>query len=90
MTEVIRSKRKTKTGTIVSNKMTKTVVVRVETKMLHPTYGKVIKRGKKFYAHTEDSDLQMGDTVVIAETRPLSKTKRWRVVEKVTSLEGAQ
>ncbi len=82
MTGQANQKRKNKTGTVVSNKMEKTVVVKVETTMLHPVYGKVIKRAKKFYAHTEEAH-QIGDTVTISETRPMSKTKRWRVVEKV-------
>lgn len=77
-----RANRKTKSGTVVSNKMQNTVVVTVETTMQHPRYGKVISRSKKFYAHTDTNDLQVGDKVVITETRPLSKTKRWRVVEK--------
>lgn len=81
MTATGTSKRKTKTGTVVSNKMNKTVIVKVERTMQHPRYGKVIKRARKFYAHTEN-DHQIGDTVTITETRPLSKTKRWRVVEK--------
>lgn len=75
--------RKEKTGTIVSNKMEKTVVVKVESTMKHPQYGKVVKRAQKFYAHSEDPQLQIGDKVTISETRPLSKLKRWRVVEKV-------
>lgn len=74
-----KSKRKVHTGTVVSNKMEKTVVVRVEHTLRHPKYGKVITRAKKFYAHNE-SPLQIGDEVKIMETRPLSKLKRWRVV----------
>ena len=72
-------KRKIKTGIVVSNKMEKTVVVKVERSIRHPIYGKVIKRAKKVYAHN-DSPLQIGDEVKIMETRPLSKLKRWRVV----------
>lgn len=75
------TKRKTKTGTVVSNKMNKTVIVKVENTMQHPRYGKVIKRARKFYAHAENDQLKIGDTVTIMETRPLSKLKRWRVVE---------
>lgn len=75
------AKRKTKSGTVVSNKMKKTVIVRVESTMQHPRYGKVIKRARKFYAHSESDQLQIGDAVTIMETRPLSKLKRWRVVE---------
>lgn len=78
-----RPTRKTKTGTVVSNKMQNTVVVTVERTMQHPRYGKVIKRAKKYYAHSDNGDLQVGDKVVITETRPLSKLKKWRVVEKV-------
>ncbi len=83
MENTTRDTRKTKTGTVVSNKMEKTVVVNVERTLLHPQYGKVIRRGKKFYAHNENEQLQIGDKVVISETRPLSKTKRWRVVSKI-------
>ena len=72
--------RKEKTGTVVSNKMQKTVVVKVERTFRHPQYGKVITRGKKYYAHNEGKELQVGDQVKIVETRPLSKLKRWRVV----------
>ena len=78
-----RNSRKTKTGVVVSNKMEKTVVVNVDRTLPHPRYGKVITRGKKFYAHNENEQLQIGDKVVITETKPLSKTKRWRVVSKV-------
>lgn len=73
-------KRKLKKGTVVSNKMQKTVVVKVERTMRHPQYGKVVTRGKKYYAHNDGKDLQIGDQVTIMETRPLSKLKRWRVV----------
>jgi small subunit ribosomal protein S17 len=83
MREEGKSKRKTNTGTIISDKMQKTVVVSVERTIKHPKYGKVIKRSKKFYAHNENEALKVGDKVVIRETRPLSKLKRWRVVEKV-------
>ncbi len=75
--------RKTKSGTVVSNKMDKTVVVSVDRTMQHPRYGKVITRSRKYYAHVENDQLQIGDTVTIIETRPYSKTKKWRVVEKV-------
>ena len=77
-----RNKRKAKSGVVVSNKMNKTVVVDVKRKMPHPRYGKVIERSKKYYAHDESGELQIGDAVVIMETRPISKTKRWRVVGK--------
>lgn len=85
MTQETRSPRKTKSGTVISNKMNKTVVVKVETTMRHPKYGKVVKRAKKFYAHDENNQLQIGDVVTIAETRPLSKLKCWRVIEKLTN-----
>lgn len=75
--------RKIKTGTIVSNKMDKTVVVSVDRDIQHPRYGKVITRSRNYYAHSDNDQLQIGDAVTIIETRPLSKTKRWRVVEKV-------
>lgn len=74
-----RGCRKEQKGTVVSNKMEKTVVVRVEYTMRHPRYMKVVTRAKKYYAHCEASDIKIGDTVTIAETRPLSKLKRWRV-----------
>lgn len=74
------SKRKTHKGVVISNKMQKTVVVKLETTMQHPRYGKVVTRAKKIYAHNEDSPLQIGDVVKVEETRPLSKLKRWRVV----------
>lgn len=78
-----RNKRKIKTGVVVSNKMAKTVVVRVDRTCLHPMYGKVVKRFKKYYAHDEmASTLNEGDLVTIVETRPLSKLKRWRVVRQ--------
>lgn len=77
------SRRKVKQGVVVSNKMTKTVVVEVNRTFRHPRYEKVIKRSKKFYAHSEEQNLNVGDKVVIMETRPLSKLKRWRVVSVV-------
>ncbi len=75
-----RGNRKVQKGTVVSNKMQKTVVVKVERTFRHPQYGKVVTRAKKFYAHNESAPLQIGDEVSIVETRPLSKLKRWRVV----------
>lgn len=75
-----RGNRKVKRGRVVSNKMDKTVVVAVERTMRHPKYGKVIKRTQKLYAHNDLQPLQVGDEVVVVETRPLSKLKRWRVV----------
>ena len=83
MREEGKSKRKTHAGTVVSDKMQKTVVVSVERTIKHPRYGKVMKRAKKFYAHNDNDTLKVGDKVIIRETRPLSKIKRWRVVEKV-------
>ncbi len=78
-----RNRRKLQQGVVVSNKMDKTVVVKVEHTERHPRYEKVIRRSKKFYAHDESGNAQVGDVVKIMETRPLSKLKRWRVVEKV-------
>lgn len=79
MTE--RSNRKVRIGHVVSDKMDKTVVVRVETRTSHPLYGRIIKVSKKFKAHDENNESRVGDKVRIMETRPLSKEKRWRVVE---------
>lgn len=74
-----RGQRKEKVGTVVSNKMNKTVVVKVEYTMRHPQYEKVVTRAQKLYAHCEDPNVKVGDVVTVVETRPLSKTKRWRV-----------
>ena len=79
----MRKTRKVREGIVVSNKMQKTVTVRVERTIRHPRFEKVVTRGKKFYAHTEDSNIQIGQRVRIVETRPLSKLKRWRVLEIV-------
>ena len=76
-----RNLRKEKIGVIFSNKMDKSVTVAVKWKEKHPMYGKFVNRTKKFHAHDESNDCKIGDTVRIMETRPLSKTKRWRVVE---------
>jgi small subunit ribosomal protein S17 len=81
MEQQSRASRKLKKGVVVSNKMQKTVVVKVTRTLRHPRYGKVVEQAKKYYAHNEDKPLQIGDTVTIMETRPLSKLKRWRVVE---------
>lgn len=78
-----RGIRKTKTGTVVSDKMDKTVVVAVKTKVRHPLYGKMINQTVKFKAHDEENSCGIGDTVKIMETRPLSKDKRWRLIEIV-------
>ena len=75
-----RNSRNVKTGVVVSNKMQKTVVVKVDRTFRHPVYQKVITRAKKYYAHNDSLTLNVGDTVKIEETRPLSKLKRWRVV----------
>ncbi len=75
-----RGKRKIRVGRVVSDKMDKTVVVQVERLVPHPLYGKVLRRRKKFKAHDENNECRIGDLVEIMETRPLSKTKRWRVV----------
>jgi small subunit ribosomal protein S17 len=71
--------RKEKQGVVVSNKMDKTIVVKVERRLKHPLYGKFITLSKKFHAHDERNECNIGDTVLISETRPLSKTKRWRL-----------
>ncbi|MHB8124509.1 MAG: 30S ribosomal protein S17 [Desulfitobacteriaceae bacterium] len=76
-----RSQRKLKSGKVVSNKMDKTIVVYVETTIRHPIYKRIIKQSKKFKAHDENNDAKIGDVVLIMETRPLSKDKRWRLVE---------
>lgn len=75
-----QNRRKIKKGIVVSNKMDKTVVVKVERTIRHPRYEKVVTRAKKYYAHNESTPLNIGDEVKIMETRPLSKLKRWRVV----------
>jgi len=76
-----RGHRKTRVGTVVSDKMQKTVVVAIQQRVPHPTYGKMITRTKHFKAHDEQNASKAGDVVRIMETRPLSKDKRWRVVE---------
>ena len=78
-----RNARKERIGNVVSNKMQKTITVVVERKVKHPIYGKFMKSTKKFTAHDENNDCNVGDVVRIMETRPLSKTKRWRLVEIV-------
>ena len=70
-------------GTVVSDKGDKTVVVRVERRVKHPLYGKIIKRSKKYHAHDEGNEFKQGETVRIEETRPLSKLKTWRVLDRV-------
>jgi small subunit ribosomal protein S17 len=81
--EAARAKRKERVGEVISNKMTKTIIVRVERRFPHPTYKKVVTGYKKLYAHDEKSEAKVGDRVRLEETRPLSKTKRWRLVEIV-------
>ncbi len=78
-----RGTRKVRVGTVVSAKMTKTVTVAVERRVTHPLYGKQVTRTKKLYAHDENSEAREGDIVRVVETRPLSKMKRWRLVEIV-------
>ena len=77
----VRNNRKIREGLVVSNKMNKTVVIAIVERVRHPTYDKFITRTKKLYAHDEANDAKAGDKVRVEETRPLSKTKRWRVVE---------
>lgn len=76
-----RNLRKERIGVVFSNKMEKTITVTVKWKEKHPIYGKFVNKTKKFHAHDEKNDCNIGDTVRIMETRPLSKTKRWRVIE---------
>ncbi len=85
-----RNVRKERAGTVVSDAMDKTVVVQAERRITHPVYGKVMRRSKKYYAHDEKNEAKKGDQVVIAETRPLSKTKRWRLVEITARASGSE
>ena len=78
-----RNLRKIRIGVVSSNKMDKTIVVAAERKVKHPIYGKFVKKTTRFHAHDEKNECSIGDTVKIMETRPLSKTKRWRLVEVV-------
>lgn len=78
-----RNLRKTRVGVVTSNKMTKTITVAVERKVKHPIYGKFVKKTTKFHAHDDRNEANIGDVVRIMETRPMSKTKRWRLVEVV-------
>ena len=80
---VERNLRKTRTGKVVSNKMDKTIVVAIENHVRHPLYGKIVKKTYKLKAHDENNECRIGDTVKVMETRPLSKDKRWRLVEIV-------
>ena len=76
-----RNLRKTRIGVVTSNKMAKTITVAVERKVKHPIYGKFVKKTTKFHAHDDKNECSIGDLVKIMETRPLSKTKRWRLVQ---------
>ena len=78
-----RNLRKTRTGKVTSNKMDKTIVVAIENHVKHPLYGKIVKKTYKLKAHDEKNECNIGDTVKVMETRPLSKDKRWRLVEIV-------
>jgi small subunit ribosomal protein S17 len=82
-TTIERNLRKMRVGVVSSNKMDKTITVNVERKVKHPLYGKFLKKTTKFHAHDEKNECSIGDTVKIMETRPMSKTKRWRLVEVV-------
>ena len=84
-----RGQRKERIGEVVSDKMSKTIVVSVEKRFPHPKFKKIVTRFKKFYAHDEKAEAKVGDKVRIQETRPLSKLKRWRLVEVVQRGEGA-
>ena len=81
LTTLSRNLRKIKIGVVTSNKMDKSISVKVERKVKHPLYGKFVKKSTKFHAHDENNECSIGDTVKIMETRPMSKTKRWRLVE---------
>ena len=81
--EQARTHRKERTGEVISDKMEKTIIVRVERRFRHPKFKKVVTSYKKFYAHDEKREAKVGDRVLIAETRPLSKTKSWRLVQVV-------
>src|SRR6266404_1163437 len=87
-TAMARPKRKERVGEVIANKMAKTITVRVERRFPHPKFKKVITGYKKFYAHDEKSEAKIGDRVRIEETRPLSKTKRWRLVEVIERSAG--
>ncbi|MCP4686322.1 MAG: 30S ribosomal protein S17 [bacterium] len=78
-----RNRRKVRTGTVVSSTMDKSIIVRVDRQMLHPLYKKTVKASSKLYAHDEKNEANVGDLVRLMETKPLSKTKRWRLLEIV-------
>ena len=81
MSEIKRGIRKTRTGVVVSDKMDKTIVVAIRTRVRHPLYGKIMNRTTKLKAHDEQNECGVGDTVLVMETRPLSREKRWRLVQ---------
>ena len=83
MNETQQSNARTLTGRVVSDKMNKTVTVLVERKVKHPLYGKFVRRSKKYHAHDENNEFHTGDLVLIEETRPMSRTKTWKVVKLV-------
>jgi small subunit ribosomal protein S17 len=83
MLESARARRKTRTGTVVKNRMHKTIVVQIDRTLRHPLYGKILKVRSKLYAHDEHNVAGIGDRVLVMETRPLSKLKRWRLLEIV-------
>ena len=85
MNEPSRGTRKTRVGEVISNGMNKTIVVRTVTRVPHRKFGKIVKQEKKFYAHDEENKAKVGDKVRIMETRPLSKLKRWRLVEVMSA-----
>ena len=89
-TEAARGNRKERSGEVISNKMAKTIVVRVERRFPHPKYRKVVTTYTKFYAHDEKNEAKVGDRVRIEETRPLSKIKRWRLMEIVERSRGVE
>jgi small subunit ribosomal protein S17 len=88
-TKEARTHRKERTGEVISDKMDKTIVVRVERRFQHPKFKKVVTSFKKFYAHDEKNEAKVGDVVLITETRPLSKSKSWRLVQVVEKNETA-
>lgn len=78
-----RGRRRTRVGQVVSDKASKTIIIEIRRRVPHPLYGKVVQRKTKLTAHDENNDAKVGDTVLVVETRPLSKTKRWRLLEVV-------
>ena len=90
MSEERKNTRKQREGIVVSDAMDKTVVVSAERRITHPVYGKILRRSKKYYVHDEKNEAKKGDKVVIEETRPLSKTKRWRLVEITARASGSE